>query len=274
MKTSSVSLNNQSESIFNAYNLNKIIKRFSPKVNSKGRYLVLTFFLSLLFCSGVEAQSSFTPVPYNFPNQVGSSRPTNFSQETPVAPQLSTGANDKYNIIASASNGYGQWVANPQGKWMLLSNSLLDPDAVQNIPSGIIAEGYFSVGASATSEVKVVTNLKGSVRYVWPSGDRSSFVVQGFDAAQIDISFNGLPGNDSRKIIRPDIIQFSNISTVFQGVATGINSVPGFGNFDWRENWDICMDEDNLYIVWTGQDHRIYVTVAGNTNGFWPKQSP
>ncbi len=239
---------------------------------------VMSFSIGVFIISRGYSQV-LTPVPYNFPNQAGS-HPLSFGLVAKTLPQSSQGLNNKYNFVCSASNGYGQWVANQAGHWMLLGNSLSDPDLGQNIPSGIIAEGNFTGGdvyspTTAPAEIKVATNLKGSVRYVWPMEDRTGFIVQGFDAGQIDISAATFPLGNSRNIISSTIHTYPVVLTNFQGTLTKIllpvvNALP-----DWRDLWDICMDEDHLYIVWMGNDFKIYITVADMNDGIhWPKKSP
>lgn len=168
-----------------------------------------------------------------------------------------------------AANGYGQWTMTsvpgagstfPAG-WYLWGNELLKPstryDASNTAqhpgcrPPGMVAFGSFSDGTP--TQIKVAANLATSVRYVSPSADRNSFVVQGFDGedryptpgSDFDITLSGIPNPTSSRHIVKQSIHSVTVSTATTG-----NNHTIFSEADFRDDFDIAIDGNYLYITW------------------------
>lgn len=206
-------------------------------------------------------QTSFTPVPYNFPNSplVNS---TGFTDQNNIN-------HDLLNLLWTASNGYGIWgvVSGPaggvaSGRWCLLSNELQNESTLSAStisPSGAIAEGDLGY-IGHNKDIKVAANLQGQVRYVWPDESirtghdlRDQFVVKGFDNPDIHINFSGIPQiANSRNVIYSPVTNYPIIPT-----GAG-NKVANF-EFWLFDHFDIAMDAKYLYIVW--------VIYKANTDG-------
>ncbi len=158
----------------------------------------------VLACSisagGIRAQSSYTPVPYNF------DRPPRQAPNQDFGP---TGDASNFNISSEAANGYGQWCASDDGFWVLWGNDFNDysvSNPAKPIPTGVISCGPLTVTTNSTNDpqhlysppdatdglggdIKVVANLQGSVRFVWPNSDGTAYIIEGFDDHQLDASY-------------------------------------------------------------------------------------
>ncbi|HET9136291.1 MAG TPA: hypothetical protein VFO76_06635, partial [Candidatus Kapabacteria bacterium] len=176
---------------------------------------------------------------------------------------------------------------NQASGWFLLGNMIgqpsLDYDPLDDVnhpgcqPPGIVSGGQFQGAFPSPYKPKAVANLVGSVRYVWPSGTRTSFVVQGFnddrgpDAArqQINISLNGFPNPVlNRQIIKKSIYLYPTVPTL--GLITGTISTTGDHTVnntegDLRDVFDVACDAKYLYIVWTS----VANLPAGVTQEIW-----
>ncbi|HET9136388.1 MAG TPA: hypothetical protein VFO76_07120, partial [Candidatus Kapabacteria bacterium] len=228
----------------------------------------------------------YTPVPYNFQN------PMFFSGGDVDG----NADNHATNIISLAANGYGQWAVTDKGEWMLLGNHLVSSDAVQTpvTPPGIVEMGSFvHLGPTLTKpdpNVKVVANLKGSVRYVGlkynaATGKPMGFYIEGFDDShaslisnrKININLADMYGtaSTSRHIITslitsypdadiddiPNQIFKMNIVTANSGTPNANSNPPNtdqgnpfhldpYFEPDWRDFFDVAIDAKYLYIVW------------------------
>lgn len=156
-----------------------------------------------------------------------------------------------------AANGYGQWTASSNTGaepasgpgWYLLGNGLYEPGIWQ--PSGSV-DGAPFIGLYPT-EPKVTANLHGSVRYVWPSDNRTTFIVQGHNddptlplaQKQIDITLEGLPNPSfNRRIFTSGIFAYNPVGTANHApISTALEP-------DFRDIFDVVSDKKFLYIVW------------------------
>jgi len=269
-------------------------------MNVQKRVLAVCFML-LLGAEGLHAQS-YTPVPYNF--GIVSEVTDDTAGPGFVPTDLS--------MDCLSANGYGQWTASYKTQnafdsatpgLFLLANSLRMPD-INPISSIISSSGivsfrpfvnFYSTGypvdsLTNRSVVKSVTNLKGRVRYVWPSADHQHIIIEGFDECVangdsgltgINLEFASYPynatygaypqrGADVIKAPSPAKYNFINIPLIHQMVNSGNEA-------DSRDWLDIAMDTTNLYVVWesfdstTGQYNIWEVTEKLTTGAFSPE---
>ena len=182
-------------------------------------------------------------------------------------------------------NSSQSWVMSSSGiqkGWFLLGNQIGKPSEKYDAadashhpgcqPTGVVSGGTFNIiNNSGTpnlfpvSQCKAVANLKGVVRYVGVDlNDRTKFMVEGLNTApntgatddgQIDITLNGLPNPPlNRQVVKKPIYTYPTTTGIAGFISTGGNSVnlagviPGSGV--WQDQFDIAIDEQNLYIVW------------------------
>ncbi len=224
--------------------------------------LLAAFLISL---SGARAQT-YTPVPYNFGNIFEVNDGTS---QTPT----------DFSIDCMAANNYGIWTSSymssasstPQGL-LLLGNGLRGGPASNMVSTGIVGTSTFTpgtsypivTGTSNLTDIKVACNLKGQVRYVWPSADHNSFIVQGFDECSessitgINLQFKDFPYNadyTGNGFLAENVIKASSTEAypsvpaadmggIYHPVVTMANEV------DPRDWFDVAIDGENLYIVW------------------------
>ncbi len=168
----------------------------------------------VLACSistgGVRGQGSYTPVNYNF------DRPPRQAPNQVFGPPGELSYPD-FGISSEAANGYGQWCATDEGFWVLWGNDFNDynvSNPAKPVPTGAISWGSLSITPNSTNDpnnlyssplaedfgseavVKVVANLQGSVRFIWPNsvgtvGSKVSnaYIIEGFDDHLLDASF-------------------------------------------------------------------------------------
>lgn len=224
-------------------------------LNCNWRFLLILTFLHLLLISqlGFAQGTNYVPVQYNFPDlPLKSSNP------------LFLGDNEYEgkNFSSMAANGYGQWVAGDVNdylpNWMLLGNGNADPQTGNlPIPSGVVAFGHFN--NIPTKEVKVATNLHGSVRYVGIDRSNNKFIIEGFN----DQMFLGT--NPLEKQISINIPLFSQPASRGAILNSAIFSYPdvlmpfpvvpiSLDDKNWHDHFDIAMDGRFLYIVWATPD--------------------
>jgi hypothetical protein len=238
---------------------------------------IQVFFFYMIGCllasTVMKAQSSFTPVQYNFPNGYG----TNSSGYTEIAGQ--TTATRRFGAQYASSNGYGTWIVTRDGGWALLGDTLNSEAIVSNhpelsVPSGIIASGL--IPGAPTTGIKVAANLNGSVRYVWfqqsdPASQASPWEMKiaGFDDHdQLGGAFpthnindirnlSGLPNSGNyhnicgpinvSSIFIPIYLEYSTNSWTFLNLNSSDDT-------DWRDKFDIAMDAKFLYITFSFKD--------------------
>ncbi len=212
---------------------------------------MLALLLSLMFISSYG--QSYTPIDYHFQDAPFETKDKLQSEGIPSF--------DK-KIISMAANGYGQWAVMGDGGssyWALLSNASYDENAVSNpnIPSGVVQYGNFS--GIYGNNVKVATNLNGSVRYVWFDEVNQRFIIEGFNdqsflssnvnEKQIDNSVLNIPKPElQRKVIRKPIFTYTPVNAFINVDSTNK------GDRNWRDHFDIAMDKKYLYIVWETVD--------------------
>ncbi len=187
-----------------------------------------------------------------------------------------TGTGDPVPVLSMdclAANGYGQWTLSssagqgtngattyPAG-WYLLANGLYtpsthydaaahDPTLLTNhpecIPPGVVQNAALAGGAVPT-EPKATTNLDGAASYVWPAAARTTFVVQGFRAPDVDLSFSFLSNpNPPMNIIASTIHAYPAVSTE-QPVGTFHNVVSAA---PYQDEFDVACDAAYLYVTW------------------------
>jgi hypothetical protein len=189
------------------------------------------------------------------------------------------------------------WDPTNQPAWALLSNLLAKPSERYDDgdyanhpgcqPPGLISGGKLAgtyPTSANNSNVKVVANLNGSVRYVWVeqiSSGRQAFVVQGFNTAtgsvdathQINITLDGLPNaTQSRQMIKNPINHYlpggGDVSTL-DGSSNShqvTDETAGGGSNYHQDEFDIAIDKKYLYIIWESGGG-IYVKVLNLDNG-------
>jgi hypothetical protein len=206
---------------------------------------MLTLLATVLLNSSVLAQSNSE---YRFEQMRAADDTRFFGDEiTPVNNQT---------LDCFAVNGYGQWMAssntgtlaNKVPGWFLWGNALQEPS--EDRPAGMIAAGPF-IG-TYPAQPKVTINLHGAVRYIWPSDNRTQFVVQGLNdqrgisslERQIDIRIpDGFPNTtQSREIVKLPIFTYPNQATAGHNI---INN-----EADFRDVFDVACDQKWIYIVW------------------------
>jgi hypothetical protein len=162
-----------------------------------------------------------------------------------------------------AANGYGQWTLSSYSGsyypgWFLLANGLYKPSTQYNagdpydypgaIPPGIVANGTLDY---VPTEPKATANLDGAVYYVWPDPtDRQSFVVEGFQTGDIDISIpSGFPnaGGSTNPVKNP--VTIFSVPT-WTGSSGNTHDVSN-DEADFRDVLDVACDSGFLYIVWS-----------------------
>lgn len=160
-----------------------------------------------------------------------------------------------------AANGYGIWTNSTSEidlGWHLLANEQRNP--VVSSPNsynhpGIVASGAFT-SDQEQKEVKVATNLEGRTRYVYPSGMRDMWVIEGINdqrastvpERQISLVFENISTNVvNRQVVRGAIHQYASIHAQFPG---GTDRLITTAHADYRDRFDISMDASFLYIVW------------------------
>lgn len=254
--------------------------------------VMLVLLISFFYCNNINAQSSFTPVDYDLPDvpSRNSNGYTNYQPNT----TLNSNTHNKQNInfICSESNGYGTWAADDGGHWYLLGNALKEEDPSNSngpVPSGIVASGSFPpspTGApqpySFSNHVKVATNSRGNVRYVWwkPTGNGATtfkFIVQGFNpVTEIDINMpTGYPNSASSLEVIKGIEDPSMNSYKIHDYGTYIPFPTGAfstmppggpsGEVDnhWKDDFDVAFDEKYLYITWQLPEYKYTVVTNG-----------
>lgn len=203
------------------------------------------------------AAQSFTPVNYNF-----TPVPAEADNVSQVAPLYST----RHDFISMAANGYGQWVAESKVgdefvNWGLLSNTCADentladpPTPTEAVDGGVFPDEYATTGA----HVKVAANLNGSVRYVFSVPFGSPYYPGFYIAGTNDIQFGG--ANPADKQIDPRFVDFSKTLSTRRLVKAGLSVYPAVSatvaqvsndDPDWKDLFDVAMDKNFLYIVWT-----------------------
>jgi hypothetical protein len=243
-----------------------------------GKFLLLLTFGAIFFFAFARARAQ-SNAEYTFRQQstaVGSSY--GFPADFEPAPNLT--------MSCLAANGYGQWTLSsspgtggsgedagsaryPAG-WYLLANGLYTPstnyesgdptDYPGCYPPGVVQDSALSF----PTEVKATTNLSGMAGFVWPEQiHRRSFVLNGFTAADVDLSLSFLNnpspvlalGSGNTDIVRHPIHSWPSVSTSTVGPVThAITSASG----DFRDNFDVCSDGYYNYFIWASTDNPLF----------------
>ncbi len=249
------------------------------KISIRFQTRVLTACLTLLLAAGTLRAQSYVPVPYNFEGM--------FEVTDDSVPLLQTPTDLSMDCLAA--NGYGQWTSSYKTQnafaydsgspgLFLLANALRAPSYAGS--NGIVSSRPFEyfdttgypVDAPTTNRgtVKCVANLKGRVRYVWPSADHSMFVVEGFNECPANDSTDGLTGinlefssypynasyGSGHQLLGKDVIKAPlptnaltvNVSVLSHPIVTTAHEA------DPRDWFSISMDTTNLYIVYEEYD--------------------
>jgi hypothetical protein len=167
-----------------------------------------------------------------------------------------------------AANGYGQWTASsettgphgsfPEKGWFLLGNAIkpnVSTSSPSIVPPGIVAKGVFS--GPYRDGMKVVANLKGSVRYVAVEpifrvtfeidGLNDAFAANGSHLQNIDISLDGFPNPPiKRQIVQRPSTPYGSVNMTSDGTFT--HAVVSEAKS--QDNLDAACDAKWLYIVW------------------------
>ncbi|MEI8135356.1 MAG: hypothetical protein WCH46_09865 [bacterium] len=162
----------------------------------------------------------------------------------------------------------GTGVVSPNNKsaWLLLSNLISKPSEKYVSgstsshpgcqPPGVVSGG--KLYGTYPDAPKVVANLTGSVRYIWPTGDRTGFVVQGLNTVsgstdasrQIDITLDGLPNpTSSRQIVKYPIYHYLPSGSEVSTNGNSVTTEAGAGTFH-EDEFDPAIDNAYTYLVW------------------------
>lgn len=216
-------------------------------------FIIVALLISIME-SAVFAQTTFTPVDYNFPNGFGKMANNYTNYHTP---------NSSYSVELplSASNGYGTWTYTTAGKWMLIGDTLTDESTTNSLgsqPSGILAAGDIPFpNGHTTNRIKVAANLNGSVRYVWVDPqDNHRLFVGGFDDHSTGRNINGtdLSGLNSHATNARELTGTMHVSQSMYIKNSAAAVIDYQQDDDWRDVLDISMDSKYLYIAFCFKD--------------------
>jgi hypothetical protein len=216
---------------------------------------------------------SYTPIDYRFanPNHTTSKRDPD-SNIYGIRNRNNTVLSNSF--ISAASNGYGTWTVNSDGYWFLMSNEFDYGSSDSYDAARVVSMGAVTLG-DGLKEIKVATNLKGSVRFVYPNQARDGFLIKALNDANvlgtpsIDISFTGIPKDvDSREAVKnagQTVTASTQVGNVFKTISNSGNQADLY----WQDISDVAMDEEFTYIVWQHYNNlstkfEIWVTVVNN----------